>query len=496
VRVVHKAVGSRACKVRLTVAKHRAIRHRLLTVVLLGVLTSALSLVALVRAVASMSQTLRVDRAREAISEELDRLARLEPGAPALAGPPRTTYVGMRAGWLPRPEDAQKETALPAEWRAVLEQTAGTAAGERGYVITETVLGQATLLLAVRPARSGALAWIGYLVQPSAYFQPWRWISVALAAATALLVAIAVWVTLSLRRSTTSLHATLMALGKDLTTPVPRPRIAELTGIADGIRGLAAELLASREATERLSRELAQQERLAALGRVAAGIAHEVRNPLASIKLRLDLTATAHALPEPARRAVEAASHEIARLDRLVSDLLLVAGKKMGPRRSIDLGALLRARTEEIGPWAATQRVTVRVTSEGGGEGKVEVDAESLARAIDNLLRNAVEASPEGGHVEAGVTVTAEAVELRVEDRGRGIEPARARELFEPFFTTKAEGTGLGLAISRAIARAHGGDVVYLRTEGAPGGETAGGAEGVTRFSLMLPRLAQEEMAA
>ena len=473
-------------------AKHRVIRHRLLTVVLLGVLTSALSLLALVRAVASMSQTLRVDRAREAVSEELDRLADNELGAAALAGSPRTTYVGLRGGWLARPDDAEREAALPPEWRAALEQAAGRAVAGPGRMITETVLDSGTLVLAVQPDRASRLVWTGYLVQPSAYFQPWRWIAVALAAATALLVAIAVWVTLSLRRSTNSLHATLVALGKDLTTPVPRPRIAELTGIADGIRGLAAELLASREATERLSRELAQQERLAALGRVAAGIAHEVRNPLASIKLRLDLTATAHALPEPARRAVEAASHEIARLDRLVSDLLLVAGKKMGPRRTVDLGALLRARGEEIHPWAATQAVTVRVTVEGGGEGggkrgsevAVAVDAESLARAIDNLLRNAVEASPAGGAVEARVARTAEGVELRVEDRGRGIEPARASELFEPFFTTKAEGTGLGLAISRAIARAHGGEVVYVR------------AEGVTRFSLLLPRQVQEELAA
>jgi two-component system sensor histidine kinase FlrB len=78
----------------------------------------------------------------------------------------------------------------------------------------------------------------------------------------------------------------------------------------------------------------------------------------------------------------------------------------------------------------------------------------------------------------------ADAVELRVEDRGGGVEPARASELFEPFFTTKAEGTGLGLAIARAIARAHGGDLSYAR-----GGE-------VTCFSLRLPRRAAGERAA
>src|SRR5262249_13761417 len=160
----------------------------------------------------------------------------------------------------------------------------------------------------------------------------WRWISVALAAAMGLLVLTTVWGVFTFRRSTSSLHATLGALGKDLSTPVPQPRVAELTGIADGVRRMAAGLLASREDAGRLARELAQKERLAALGRVAAGVAHEVRNPLASIKLRLDLTAATAALPDATRKAIEAASQEIARLDRLVGDLLLVAGKKVGPR--------------------------------------------------------------------------------------------------------------------------------------------------------------------
>jgi signal transduction histidine kinase len=86
-----------------------------------------------------------------------------------------------------------------------------------------------------------------------------------------------------------------------------------------------------------------------------------------------------------------------------------------------------------------------------------------MARALDNLLRNAVEASPEGATVQATVHDDGMVLSIRVEDRGPGVPPGRAGELFEPFFTTKPEGTGLGLAISRAIARAHGGDVVYGR---------------------------------
>ena len=177
-------------------------------------------------------------------------------------------------------------------------------------------------------------------------------------------------------------------------------------------------------------------------------------------------------MPESAHQALETASQEIARLDRLVGDLLLVAGKKMGPRQATDLGALVRSRAEALGTWAATQRVALHVE----GEGFVTADPESVARALDNMLRNAVEAAPPDTTVEARVVATAGAIEVRVRDQGRGVEPRRRSELFEPFFTTKAEGTGLGLAISRAIARAHGGELTYART-----GD-------VTCFALSLPR--------
>jgi signal transduction histidine kinase len=208
-------------------------------------------------------------------------------------------------------------------------------------------------------------------------------------------------------------------------------------------------------------------------------VAHEVRNPLASIKLRLDLTAAKEQLPDAALKAIATASGEIARLDRLVSDLLLVAGNKIGPRRPADLGGLVRGRIETLQPWAQERSVSLTTT----GDAHVDIDHDAVARALDNLLRNAVEASPPGATVDVRVADTGDAVVVGVEDRGGGVEPARAAELFEPFFTTKAEGTGLGLAISRAIARAHGGDVTYAR------------AGAVTCFSLSLPRVRQKEAA-
>ncbi len=282
---------------------------------------------------------------------------------------------------------------------------------------------------------------------------------VALAFSALLLVASASYSLVSVKRAASGLQSALAALGDDLSATVPRSEIRELDDIAVGIGALARRLDEARRIQDRMGRELARQERLAALGRVVAGVAHEVRNPLASIKLRLDLAAGGAALPPEARAAIDHASSEITRLDRLVADLLIVSGRALGKRTALDLGALLRARAEGLAPWAALRRVTVATH----GDGDTVADSDALARALDNVLRNAVEASPDGATVEATVETDDDGVRVRIADRGAGVPPGRAGEIFEPFFTTKPDGTGLGLAISRAIARAHGGDLTYAR---------------------------------
>ncbi|HMC94076.1 MAG TPA: ATP-binding protein, partial [Polyangia bacterium] len=117
-----------------------------------------------------------------------------------------------------------------------------------------------------------------------------------------------------------------------------------------------------------------------------------------------------------------------------------------------------------------------RIVIDVQGHGEATVDGDALARALDNVLRNAVEASPDGAAVEATVEDDGSWLRVRIADRGAGVLPGRAGEIFEPFFTTKPDGTGLGLAISRAIARAHGGDLIYGRQ-----GE-------VTHLELTLPQ--------
>jgi signal transduction histidine kinase len=447
----------------------RPIRTRLVTVAVLGLITAALSTVALYRAIA-VSTALRLERAHEGVTEEL---ARVVAGGPDDASAP-PAIIGMRAGVLAGAlAPSTLGARLPPDWVTPLRALADRAR-EGGAARIETPLGGAVTLVGdARRLGDGRVAWVAAVVRPSPYIQSWRLIVSALTIAALLLVASAGYALVTVKRGAGSLLTSMKELARDLSAPVPRPPVRELADIADGIARLAGHLAEARQIQERLGRDLARQERLVALGRVVAGVAHEVRNPLASIKLRLDLAMSGDAsLPPPVAKAIEHASSEITRLDRLVADLLIVSGRALGPRDAVELGDLLTTRAEALAPWAALRGVAIRTA----GRGIAGVDADALARAVDNLLRNAVEAAPLGDLVEADVRLVGDQVVIRVRDRGPGVPLPRAGELFEPFFTTKADGTGLGLAICRAIARAHGGDVAYSRDAN------------VTAFELTLPR--------
>src|SRR5450432_579276 len=452
----------------------RPIRQGLLTVAILGVVTSGLAVISLYRAVAA-SQTLRLEHARESTTEELERLRAALPDHDA----PPPNIIGMRGELVRSP--AEIAPRVPQPWAATLVALAERARREQTVVKDEKVLPGARLIARAGPAPGGRLAWIAYKVGPSPYLQSWRVLVGALTLSAMLLVASAVISLVSFKRGAGALLDATRALASDLTAPVPRPSVRELAAIGDGIAALALNLTESRRAQERLGRDLARQERLAALGRVVAGVAHEVRNPLASIKLRLDLAASSPAggaapLPPAVTSAIAHASAEIARLDGLVADLLTVSGRALGPRAPLDLAQLARRRADALAPWAALRGVTMHVSDDPAGEAVATGDADRLARAVDNLLCNAIEASPGGDVVDVEVRALGDQVRLRVLDRGAGFPQGQVGELFEPFFTTKSDGTGLGLAISRAIAQAHGGEVAYARD-----GD-------VTRFELTLPR--------
>ena len=458
------------------------IRVRLATVVLLGVVASCISLFTLTNLVHT-STSQRVERAHDAVGETIAELA-AHPDV--LIDPVPGNIVGMRGGMV-RVADALSTTAavsagggsptavsgLPPAWRPGFDQLLGKLeASSDPSALEEFPIDDTTLVIGARKvAEPGTVAWAAYVVRPLATIRFMQEVLISLAVVTALLVLSALHLAGIMVRGTRSINRSLRHLGSDLDAPIPRPEVLELSTVADGIAQLAERLQRARREEARLGRELARQDRLTALGRVVAGVAHEVRNPLASIKLRLDLAVVDSAraarsgggpsrLPLAAEQAIAHASSEIARLDRLVADLLVVAGGASGPKSAASLGTLARARGEALAPWAHERGIEIVV--EGDAQSHFEQDA--VARAIDNLFRNAVEASPRGARVLARVTAAGGAhAELDVEDAGTGVPQGRVSELFEPFFTTKADGSGLGLALSRSIAQSHGGDLVYLR---------------------------------
>jgi len=220
-----------------------------------------------------------------------------------------------------------------------------------------------------------------------------------------------------------------------------------------------------------LERVARRSERLAATGALAAGLAHEIRNPLNGATLHLEgldrALSRARNVPEDAREAVAVLRSEMRRLSALVTDFLEVARPKAPVRADCDLNQLVIEVASFLRPEAESHaiRLTVELSSEGMG---AQLDAERLRQVLVNLVRNAIEADSQAGVGNRIVIRTRRAgpvVELEVEDDGPGLPDADA-PIFDAFYTTKPRGTGLGLSIVSRIVEDHGGSVVVASKPG------------------------------
>jgi two-component system, NtrC family, sensor kinase len=240
----------------------------------------------------------------------------------------------------------------------------------------------------------------------------------------------------------------------------------------DEFGALAAEFNAMTVALRHHQEQLVESEKLAGIGRMAAGVAHEINNPLQVVIGYLSLHRD---VPDPQLREDLAAAHGEALRCREIVEGLLELARPADPTAPVDL----RALCEDV---AARLRVAVRpstVRLKVDGAGLARGDGPRVRQVVFNLMKNAVEAAGPAGEVDVRVGEAGpELVEVVVSDTGPGIAPEARARLFEPFFTTKEAGTGLGLAVSRAIALAHGGDIDVRN------GEPAGAI-----FTLRLPRI-------
>ncbi len=212
--------------------------------------------------------------------------------------------------------------------------------------------------------------------------------------------------------------------------------------------------------------QLATRERLAAVGEFAAALAHEVRNPLTSI--RVDLQRIQEQLTQESALGipVERVLREVSRLDRTVAGALRVARSGTSGTDRVDLRIPLERALQVAAP--TFDQASARLEPLLGRTSPLVVrgDASALEQLFLNLLLNAAQALPEDGTARVMTSTADGFVEIAIHDSGRGIPEGVMDRVFEPFFSTKSEGTGLGLAVARQIAVAHGGDLLIESAEG------------------------------
>ena len=252
----------------------------------------------------------------------------------------------------------------------------------------------------------------------------------------------------------------------------------EIGDLGRDFNEMVQQLKSSREEIQRLHHnQMSRAEHFATLGELAAGLAHEIRNPLAGIAGVLEIVG--RDLPEnsPARAVMSDAKQEAVQINRILSDLLETARPRPPQFRPADLVAT----AEHAVGFARQQAVTKRIHIELDAEHElpaVEHDPNQINQVLLNLLLNAVQSMDKPGtvHVSLDVDEEEQCALITVADEGKGIPPEYINNIFRPFFTTKGHGTGLGLSLARRTVEAHGGKIEVTSQIGKG-----------TRFVISLP---------
>jgi len=244
----------------------------------------------------------------------------------------------------------------------------------------------------------------------------------------------------------------------------------------DGLQATTTELDRRRRAQEKLGRELASAEKLAAVGELASGVAHELGTPLSIVDGHAHRLSRSEGLPATTRQRLDAVRTQVSRMEGIIRQLIELGRDASGRRRRVQLDALVRGAADAVADAADCSGVRLELRPPTHPV-RVDADARRLEEAILHLLRNALQAAP-GGRVRISWKRSGAAVALEVEDDGSGVPDELRARIFEPFYTTKAhgEGAGLGLAVVHGTVEDHGGRIVADRSP-------LGGA----RFSVSLP---------
>ncbi len=321
---------------------------------------------------------------------------------------------------------------------------------------------------AARTKTPGAIVWtakrISLAREPLAEKGRWWLSALVLFTLIGMLGIVSIWY--MLHSGLAGIRRGLHTLEEDFTYRLPMIR-GDMGQIAMAINAMADKRVA-------LETELRRQDRLAALGKVVAGVAHEVRNPLNSMKLTLQLLDRRLKKGAPVAHEIQEALREIDRLDVIVSRLLTFGRPTMADRQTQDVAPLVQQAAKMVQEPARQKGVKIALYGLDSPK-PADVDGPQVVQVLINLLLNAVDASPDAGIVRVEAALQENAVRITVEDQGHGITESDQPHIFDAYFTTKPNGSGLGLAVSREIVANHGG---VLEFTSIPSG---------TIFSLQLP---------
>ncbi len=366
--------------------------------------------------------------------------------------------------------DLQSSKAAEAEHQAIVE-VARSAATSR--VSSERVIAGPTglFLIGAMPVREGysviGSAWsVKRIVDlPGANRFRAYLITAGLAAAVLASVLLTLLVIRNLQGGVRKIESGLQTLENNLSSRIDtRNEPAEIQHIVQAINRLGVTLKEKMEHEKEIESQLRHAERLASLGRLVAGVAHEVRNPLATIRLRVQMCRR-DAADAKVKESCGIALEEIERLNGIVNRLLSFARPIQLQLEPVDLKGLVQERIHSFEELALRRQVQL-MTNLPARNFRAVIDKDRMAQVFDNVIQNALEAMADHGGT-LSITLTSHTlktekkpgVTVEFQDTGKGMDSASVSHVFDPFFTTKPSGTGLGLSISHELVRAHGGEI-------------------------------------
>lgn len=426
----------------------------------------------------------------------LDRVAS-DPNWPALPPAAKNTslraisevvlraYPGVEGGYFagsqflgysfPTHENPAAKTDVPEAEKDAIERT--VLQSERASS-TERVLQGGDYLVVIQAQTlvdTNAVAWTMKRLSRSHASVYRRPLLLALVLAALLSVGATLTMGIGLRQGVADIQNGLRALEADFTHHLPE-RSDELGSISRSINRMAA-------VRRKLETDLRREDRLRAVGRMVAGIAHEIRNPLNGIRLSMQLLEQRVRNHAIRHEDPELVIEEVDRMEALLGDLLAFQHRSKAQVAQVMDQAVLpvvERCIHLVEPQTSGSRVSIR---RAGPEAQLHAcfDSRALTQALTNLLLNAIEAAPGNAEVDVELDRDGEFVAIEVRDNGPGLSAEQQEHLFEAFYTTKPEGTGLGLAVSRELVEAMGGRLSYRD-----------GQQGAT-FVIQLPGVCHEQ---